>query len=85
MVVSGPVTRNMAEALDICYDAVAEPKILVACGTDACSGGLFAESRAVDRSFFDRHRVDLWLPGTPTHPMVFIDGVRTLLGHKTRQ
>ena len=85
VVVSGPVTRNMAEALDICYDAVAEPKILVACGTDACSGGLFAESRAVDRSFFDRHRVDLWLPGTPTHPMVFIDGVRTLLGHKTRQ
>lgn len=85
VVVSGPVTRNMAEALELCYDAVAEPKILVACGTDACSGGLFAASRAVDRSFFDRHRVDLWLPGTPAHPMVFIDGVRTLLGHKTRQ
>ena len=84
VVVSGPVTRNMDEALEICYEAVAEPKILVACGTEACSGGLFAESRAVERSFFDRHRVDLWLPGAPTHPMVFIDGIRTLLGKKTR-
>lgn len=83
--VSGPVTANMAEALEICYEAVAEPKILVACGSEACSGGLFAESRAVDRSFFERHRVDLWLPGTPTHPMVFIDGIRTMLGKKKRE
>lgn len=85
VVVSGPVTHNMAEALEICYDAVAEPKILVACGTEACSGGLFAGSRAIERSFFDRHRVDLWLPGAPTHPMVFIDGIRTLLGKKKRE
>lgn len=85
VVVSGPVTRNMAEALEICYDAVAEPKILVACGTEACSGGLFAASRAIDRTFFDRHSVDLWLPGAPTHPMVFIDGIRTLLGKKKRE
>ena len=85
VVVSGPVTANMAEALEICYDAVAEPKIVVACGTDACSGGLLAGSRALDRSFFDRHKVDLWLPGAPTHPMIFIDGIRTLLGHKKRQ
>lgn len=85
VVVSGPVTANMAEALEICYEAVAEPKILVACGSEACSGGLFAASRAVDRSFFERHRVDLWLPGTPTHPMVFIDGIRTMLGKKKRE
>ena len=85
VVVSGPVTANMAEALEICYNAVAEPKIVVACGTDACSGGLLAGSRALDRSFFDRHKVDLWLPGAPTHPMIFIDGIRTLLGHKKRQ
>ena len=78
-------TPTMAEALEICYDAVAEPKVLVACGTEACSGGLFAASRAIDRSFFDRHRVDLWLPGAPTHPMVFIDGIRTLLGRKKRE
>ena len=84
VVVSGPVTANMAEALDICYEAIAEPQIVVACGTEACSGGLLAGSRALDRSFFERRKVDLWLPGTPTHPMVFIDGIRTLLGKKRR-
>ena len=85
VVLSGPVSQNMAEALEICYDAVAEPKILVACGSEACSGGLFAGSRAIDRSFFDRHRVDLWLPGAPTHPMTYIDGLRCLLGKKKRE
>ena len=85
VVVSGPVTVNMAEALEICYDAVAEPKILVACGSEACSGGLFADSRAVDRTFFDTHTPDLWLPGAPTHPMTYIDGMMNLLGRKTRQ
>ena len=84
VVLTGPVTANMAEALEICYDAVAEPKLLIACGSEACSGGLFADSRAVDRSFFTRHRIDLWLPGAPTHPMVFIDGIRTLLRKKLR-
>lgn len=84
VVVSGPVTVNMTEALHSCYDAVAEPKLLIACGTEACSGGLFAESRAIDRTFFVTHKVDLWLPGAPTHPMVFIDGIRTLLGKKSR-
>lgn len=83
-VVSGPVTAHMAPALELCYEAIAEPKILVACGSEAISGGLFAESPALDRSFFERHTPDLWLPGAPTHPMVFIDGLRTLLGHKRR-
>ena len=85
VVVSGPITVNMAEALRICYDAVADPKILVVCGSEACSGGLFAGSRAVDRTFFDTHAADLWLPGAPTHPMTFIDGILTLLGKKKRE
>ncbi len=84
VVISGPVTANMAEALRICCEAVAEPKLLIACGTEACSGGLFAESKAIDRTFFATHHIDLWLPGAPTHPMIFIDGLRTLLGKKNR-
>ena len=84
LVLTGPVTANMAEALDICYDAVAEPKLLIVCGSEACSGGLYAASRAVDRSFFERRHVDLWLPGAPTHPMTFIDGIRPLLRKKQR-
>lgn len=85
VVVSGPITVNMAEALRICFDAVADPKILVVCGSEACSGGLFAGSRAVDRTFFDTHAADLWLPGAPTHPMTFIDGILNLLGKKKRE
>lgn len=85
VVLSGPITANMAEALEICYDAVAEPKILVVCGSEACSGGLFAASRAVDRTFLDTHRPDLWLPGAPTHPMIYIDGILNLLGRKKRE
>ena len=85
LVLSGPITRNMAEALEICYQAIAEPKLLIVCGSEACSGGLFAESRAIDRSFLERHTPDLWLPGAPTHPMVFIDGILTLLGKKERR
>jgi Ni,Fe-hydrogenase III small subunit len=74
----------MAEPLQICYDAVAEPKLIIVCGTDACSGGLFANSKAVNREFLTRHKVDLWMPGAPTHPMTFIDGVMNYLGRKRR-
>lgn len=80
VVITGPVTANMAEALEICYQAVAEPKLIVAAGSEAISGGLFAESKAVDRSFFERHRPDLFLPGNPVHPMTFIEGIMRLTG-----
>lgn len=78
LVLTGPISSNMAEALDICWNSIAEPKILVVCGSEAISGGLFADSPAVDRSFLDKYKVDLWLPGAPTHPMCFIDGITRL-------
>lgn len=82
LVLTGPISQNMAEALDICYDAIAEPKILVVCGSEAVSGGLYAESPAVERSFLDKYKVDLWLPGAPTHPLCFIDGITRLRKRK---
>ena len=84
VVITGPISKNMAEALEICYNSIPEPKLVIVCGSEACSGGLYAESKAVDRSFLDRYHVDLWLPGTPTHPMTFIDGVMNMLGLKHR-
>ena len=78
LVLTGPISANMAEALDICYNSIAEPKILVICGSEAVSGGLYAESPAVERSFIDKYHVDLWLPGAPTHPLCFIDGITRL-------
>lgn len=83
-VITGPITRNMAEPLAISHAATPDPKVLILCGSEAISGGLFSESRAIDRSFLEKHRVDLWVPGTPTHPMTFIDGVMNLLGRKKR-
>lgn len=78
LVLTGPISQNMAEALDICYNSIAEPKILVVCGSEAISGGLYADSPAVDRSFLAKYHVDLWLPGAPTHPLCFIDGITRL-------
>ena len=84
VVITGPISKNMAEALEICYKSIPEPKLVIVCGSEACSGGLFAESKAVDRSFLEKYKVNLWLPGAPTHPMTFIDGVMNMLTLKNR-
>ena len=53
-------------------------------GSEAISGGLYAESTEVDRSFYERYTPDLWLPGAPTHPMIFIEAVMNLIGRVRR-
>ncbi len=78
IVVTGPVTSNMAEALRLTWEAVPEPKILVLAGTEAISGGLFAGSPALDRRSLDLYPVDLWIPGNPLHPLSFIHGLLEL-------
>ena len=78
IVITGPITKNMAKAVQICYDATPEPKIIVLVGTDAISGGLFAESPAIDRSFLDKYTVDLYIPGNPAHPLTIINGLLDL-------
>jgi Ni,Fe-hydrogenase III small subunit len=80
IVITGPVTENMAVALEICYDAVPSPKIIILVGTDAISGGLFPESGALKRGFIDSHHIDLYVPGNPAHPLTFINGIMDLLG-----
>jgi len=80
IVITGPVIGNMAEAIQICYDAVPDPKIIILAGTDAISGGMFSESPALNRQFIDNHHIDLFVPGNPVHPLTFINGVMDLLG-----
>lgn len=79
IVITGPVTENMAEPLQICYDATPEPKIIILVGTDAISGGIFAGSPALNRSFLDKYKIDLYVPGNPAHPLTFINGVLELI------
>lgn len=74
IVITGPISENMAEPLQICYDAVPEPKIVVLVGTDAISGGITGNSSAVDRSFLNKYPIDLYIPGNPAHPLTIING-----------
>ena len=80
LVITGPISENMAEALQICYDATPSPKLIILCGTDAISGGLFARSSTLNRSFLSRYPIDLYVPGNPVHPLTFINGVLELIG-----
>lgn len=80
IVVTGPVTENMQEALNICYNAIATPKIIILAGTDAISGGIFEGSPALNRKFIEENHIDLYVPGNPAHPLTFINGVMDLLG-----
>jgi Ni,Fe-hydrogenase III small subunit/ferredoxin len=80
LVLSGPITRNMAEALQICWDAIPEPKLVIAVGACAISGGVFADCDTLDRSFLERFKPSLYVPGCPAHPLTFICGILDLLG-----
>jgi Ni,Fe-hydrogenase III small subunit len=80
IVITGPISENMAEATQICYDAVPHPKVIILVGTDAISGGMFAESKAIRREFLEKYPVDLFVPGNPAHPLTFINGILRMLG-----
>jgi Ni,Fe-hydrogenase III small subunit/ferredoxin-like protein FixX len=79
IVITGPISENMAEATQVCYDAVPDPKIIILVGSDAISGGIFSGSKALNRSFLEKYPVDLYVPGNPPHPLTFINGVLALI------
>lgn len=78
VVITGPVTVNMAEALEMCFHAIPSPRIIILAGSDAIGGGLFRESSAINRQFISQYPVDLFVPGNPPHPLTFINGVLDL-------
>jgi Ni,Fe-hydrogenase III small subunit len=80
LVLSGPISRNMMEALQICWDAMPEPKLVIAVGACAISGGVFADGEALAREFLDKYPPSLYVPGCPAHPLTFISGIMDLLG-----
>lgn len=82
VLVTGPVSANMAKALELTYKACPEPRIVILDGTDAISGGMFADSPELDRSFMDKHHVDLYIPGNPAHPLTVINGILDLTRQK---
>jgi Ni,Fe-hydrogenase III small subunit/NAD-dependent dihydropyrimidine dehydrogenase PreA subunit len=80
LVLSGPINRNMVQAVQICWDAMPEPKLVIAVGACAISGGVFAACDSVDRSFLEIVEPSLYVPGCPPHPLTFITGIMDLLG-----
>jgi Ni,Fe-hydrogenase III small subunit len=81
LMVTGPVTWNMREALRRTYDATPDPKWVIAVGACAVDGGMFAGSYAVSGGVNDAIPVDLHIRGCPPSPTELLKGLIALLEH----
>ncbi len=79
LMVTGPVTKNMREALERTYNATPDPKWVVAVGDCACNGGVFAESYACVGPVSKVAPVDLHIPGCPPDPVALLKGLIALV------
>jgi Ni,Fe-hydrogenase III small subunit len=79
LLVTGPVTRNMAEALKHTYEATPAPRLVVAVGACGCTGGVFAGSYAVVGAVDKVIPVDGFIPGCPPTPSMLITGILNVL------
>jgi Ni,Fe-hydrogenase III small subunit len=81
LLVTGPVTRNMEEALRHTYEATPSPRLAVAVGACGCSGGIFQGSYAVSGAVDTVIPVDAYIPGCPPTPAMLLTGIlKVLLG-----
>jgi Ni,Fe-hydrogenase III small subunit/NAD-dependent dihydropyrimidine dehydrogenase PreA subunit len=80
VLITGPITENMREATLRTYEAVAEPKLVIAAGACAISGGLFRGHPEACDGVAALFPVDLYVPGCPPHPVTILDGLLRLLG-----
>jgi Ni,Fe-hydrogenase III small subunit len=81
LLVTGPVTRNMAEALRRTWEATPDPKIVIAAGDCARDCGIFAGSYAVVGGVAAVVPVDAVIPGCPPSPTALLAGLLAVIGH----
>ncbi len=80
LLITGPVTENMKLALRKTYEAVSNPKVVIAVGACAISGGIYENSFETHNGAENIVPVDLYIPGCPPHPITILDGLLRLLG-----
>ena len=80
LIVTGPVGRAMQEPLRRCYEAMSEPRIVIAVGTSAISGGLHCGGYAEANGVSDLLPVSAYVPGDPPHPWSIIHGILLAMG-----
>ncbi len=80
LLVTGPVTRGMAGALRITYEATPDPRLVVAVGACACTGGIFGQSRLALGGVAEVLPVDVYIPGCPPSPLALIHGLLVAIG-----
>lgn len=80
IVITGAVNANMRHALEQTYAAVPDPRIVIAVGACAASGGPFRGNDEAGVGVPPEIPVDLWIAGCPPHPVTILDGLLRLLG-----
>jgi Ni,Fe-hydrogenase III small subunit/NAD-dependent dihydropyrimidine dehydrogenase PreA subunit len=80
VVITGPISTNMAYATIETIKATPSPKILILSGACAMSGGPFYQSKALKRDFLKTMNIDLYIGGCPPHPLTFINALLKYLG-----
>ncbi len=85
LLVTGAGARGMTGPLRTSYDAMPDPKVVIAAGTDAISGGLLAASDAVTGGVDGTVPIDIWLPGSPPSPFGILNALLLAVGQLTGQ
>lgn len=80
ILITGPISENMAPALEDAYMCTPDPKVVIVAGSCAISGGVFQGSPALNREFLEKRRVDLYIPGCPVHPLTVVNGLLKFIG-----
>jgi Ni,Fe-hydrogenase III small subunit/Pyruvate/2-oxoacid:ferredoxin oxidoreductase delta subunit len=80
LLITGPVSQNMKYALGVAYECIPSPKIVIAVGACAISGGPYIDHAEVNNGAAGLVPVDLFIPGCPPHPWTILDGILRLLG-----
>jgi Ni,Fe-hydrogenase III small subunit len=84
LLVTGPVSRHMEVALRRVYEAMPDPKLVVALGDCGCTGGIFGESYASRGRVSEVIPIDVAVPGCPPSPIRILQGILTALSASPR-